>query len=344
MLLSDEIVIDGSHGEGGGQILRTGLTLSAITGKPVKIINIRANRPKPGLANQHLTGSNAIKDISGAIVDGNSLGSTSISFSPTKIEHGEYEFRVETAGAITLVLQTILPALASVKGLTRITVTGGTDVKWSPPIDYYRLALFPLLKRFGMDCNLKIKQRGYYPKGGGEAEVTVDSRGNRSGGLNEERTEPGGIRGIINITDLPLKIAERIKRSITESLPDKYSPEINIEHTGTGKSQGVGVVLAATGGNIILGASSLGERGKPAEKVGKEAAGLLMREINSGSSVDMYMADQLLPYMAFANPGSSYITGNLTKHTLTNIWTIQQFLGDVFEIEEKTNITIVRKR
>jgi RNA 3'-terminal phosphate cyclase len=302
--LSDEPVkLDGSHGEGGGQILRTGLALSAITGHSVEIHSIREKRPKPGLANQHLTGFRALQRICGASVKGDNVGSTAVSFTPRSIEHGEYGFTVGTAGSITLV-------------------------------------------SVGMNCTLKIRQRGYYPKGGGEVEVTVEASGDFDRMAFEKSGEIQDISGIINITGLPASIGDRIRGSIIQNLPDKYSSiiKINIEHMERGPSQGVGVVLAASDGKIIFGASALGERGKPAEKVGKECADQLMKEIEGVAGVDLFTSDQLLPYLAFSEPGSCYKTRMLTNHTRTNVWTIEQFLGKIIAVDEKPNITGIHKR
>jgi RNA 3'-phosphate cyclase len=338
--LSDEVVIDGSRGEGGGQILRTGLAFSAITGKSLTITNIRANRPKPGLANQHLAGLKAIADICDAEVEGAEIGNTSVSFAPGDINHGEYEFAVGTAGAVTLVLQTLLPALASVHGESRITISGGTDVKWSPPVDYYRLVLFPLLRRFGLECSLEVRRRGYYPKGGGLAESRIVSPRtlkaidiDREGGIDE-------ISGTINITGLPFHIAERIEGTVMERLPGNLSglTRINVEHAQKGSSQGVGVVLAAFGSGRILGGGSLGERGKPAESLGEEAAGNLIKEIEGGAGVDVHAADQLLPFMALAPTGSRFCARALSNHALTNVDVIERFLGKTFDIDEKAGI------
>lgn len=342
----DQIIIDGSYGEGGGQILRTGLAMSAITKCTVSINNIRANRPRPGLANQHLTGLHALQRICGARTEGDKVGSTSISFSPENIKHGDYEFNVGTAGSITLVLQTVLPALASVKGHSKLLVTGGTDVKWSPPMDYYHLVLFPLLKRFGVDCRLQINKRGYYPKGGGEVEVFIDSSGEFGSVALKEPHKITDISGLINITGLPMAIAERIRSSVIRYLPNRYSSttRIEIKYLKGGRSQGVGLVLAASNGNSIIGASSLGERGKSAEKVGEEAVNQLMREMEGGGSVDTYASDQLLPYLAFSKPGSCYSARELTNHANTNIRTIQHFLSNVFEIEEGTKVTRISKK
>lgn len=336
--MPDEVVIDGSEGEGGGQMLRTGLAFSAVTGMPLTINNIRANRPKPGLANQHLAGLKAIAKVSGAGVDGAEIGCTTVRFSPEKIRHGDYEFAVGTAGSVTLVLQTLLPALASVEGESKIIVSGGTDVKWSPPLDYYRLVLFPMLENLGLDCSLVVKKRGYFPRGGGRVIFHIKSSGGVAdfdAGSSEEISQ---IRGMINITGLPKHIAERIENAIKNCLPERYSGNANleIEHRENGPSQGVGVVLAAArgaGSGTVIGASSLGERGKPAEKVGKEAVNYLMNEIESGAGVDAHAADQLLPFMALAPLGGRLTARTLSDHAMTNISVIEKFLGKIFEVD-----------
>jgi RNA 3'-phosphate cyclase len=333
--LPDDVIIDGSEGEGGGQILRTGLAFSAITGKGLTIKNIRANRPKPGMAHQHLAGLKAIREICGAEVEGAEIGCTEVRFSPGTITHGEYGFEVGTAGSVTLVLQTLLPALASTKGESIIIISGGTDVKWSPPADYYRLVLFPMLCRMGLECSIDIKKRGYYPRGGGSVEARVRSPGAlrplRVGGDGEA----GEISGIVNITALPVHIAERIERTIGSKLPDELSSKLDIviDHRGKGPSQGVGVVLAATKGDGLLGGSALGERGKPAEKVGKEAIENLTCELNIGAGVDIHAADQILPYMALGPAGSLYNARTLSNHAMTNISVIEKFLGKTFEVD-----------
>ena len=321
-------MIDGSKGEGGGQMFRTSLAFSAITGKPVTIQNIRANRPKPGLARQHLTGLNLISKICQAEVKGAELGSTCVEFLPNEIKHGQYSIDVGTAGSITLVLQTILPALASVKGQSEIELIGGTDVKWSPPADYYTLVLFPLLEKIGLECNLDIQQRGYFPRGGGKVTASIKSTGKLQLLKLEPLSEPN-ITGIVNITGLPGKIAEQIGAVVLDYFPEAV---IHIQHKENGPSQGVGIVLTAADGHTILGASSLGERGKPAEKVGKEAAKNLLAEIEGHGSVDVYASDQLLPYLASA--GGKYSARELTGHAKTNIDIIEKFLGKTFEIEE----------
>ena len=319
-------------------MFRTSLGFSAITGKQLTIKNIRANRPKPGLARQHLTGLELIGKICQAEVRGGELGSTEVHFRPGQIGHGQYSIDVGTAGSVTLVLQTILPALASVKGESEIQLTGGTDVKWSPPVDYYQLVLFPLLEKMGLKCSLDIQQRGYFPRGGGKVTARIVSSGNLKPLSLELFSEARIITGIVNITGLPTKIAEQIGAVVLDDFPEAV---IHIQNRDKGPSQGVGVVLSTTDGQTILGASSLGEKGKPAEKVGKEAARNLLAEIDGQGTVDVYASDQLLPYLAMAS--GSFSAREFTSHARTNIDTIEKFLGKTFEIDDGQIIKFFKK-
>ena len=319
-------------------MLRTSLAFSAITGKPVIIENIRANRPKPGLARQHLTGLNLISQICDAEVTGAEMGSTGVEFHPNKIKHGQYSIDIGTAGSITLVLQTILPALASIEGDSIIHLIGGTDVKWSPPVDYYKLILFPLLVKMGLKCQLKIEQRGYYPKGGGKVTVSISSKGKLKPLELQEFSEPRDIIGIVNISGLSVKIAERVGSSVLDYFPEAT---IHIQHKKIVPSQGIGIVLATTDSRTILGTSALGERGKPAEEVGKEAADNLLAEIEGHGSVDVFASDQLLPYMALA--GGKISAREFTGHAKTNIDIIEKFLGKTFDISEGQIVEIQKR-
>ena len=322
------VIIDGSTGEGGGQMLRTALAFSAITGKPTIISRIRANRPKPGLAPQHLTGLDLLTRICGAEVDGADPGSNRIVFEPGQILHGDHNIDVGTAGSITLVLQTVLPALASVEGKSEITLTGGTDVKWSPPVDYYNQVLFPLLARMGLECRLELETRGYYPKGGGRAVCTVESKGRllplELGPFGEMK----GLQGIINLTGLPGEIGERIGSVVLDHFPEAI---IMMDQRGQGPSQGVGIVLAAVDGQTIMGADSLGERGWPAEKVAKGVVNSLLANMNARASVDLFTSDQLLPYLALG--GGKYISRELTGHAETNVKIINMFVEKKLAIQ-----------
>lgn len=343
------IEIDGSYGEGGGQILRMSVALSALTGKEVRVKNIRAKRPNPGLKRQHITAIGAVREICNGEAEGLKEGSLSITFRPGKIEGGEYFFDIGTAGSITLVLQAcILPSLFAEKEVI-ITLKGGTDVKWAPPWDYFQHVFLPLLRKMNVRIESRLKRRGYYPKGGGEVEVTIkpcaelDSIDFRENG--EEKTD---IKGIVNISSLPPHIAERIKNSAEREFHTKgMDAEIGIEEANA-LSPGVGIVLWASDGDSsegekggrLLGADCLGERGKPAEKVGKDAAISLIEEIESGADIDIRAVDQLLPYMALAG-SSSFRCRKISNHAETEMWLLEKFLDVKFEKKTEGGLTRV---
>ncbi len=318
------IVIDGSMGEGGGQILRTALALSAVTGRPVKIINIRAKRKKPGLRPQHLTAVQALAQITKARVIGASVGSMTIEFYPGKVQGGFYKFDIGTAGSISLVLQALLPALAYADRPVRLRIRGGTDVPMSPTIDYVREVLFKLLLRLGYKTRLSVLRRGHYPRGGGIVEVEIPDP---PGSLNPvkiiERGKLLDIAGRSHAVKLPRHVAERQANSASKIIHSHFRilPKIEIEwyeperdpHLGPGS----GITLWSIFENSIMGADALGARGKPAEKVGMEAAEELVEDISTGAALDRYASDMLPVYMALAEGPSEYMGAMLTSHTKT---------------------------
>ncbi len=334
------IEIDGSHGEGGGQILRTSVSLSAVTGRPVKIFNIRSKRKKPGLAPSHMTAIEAAAKMSDADTDGLYPGSAELVFKPREVLGGRFEFDVGTAGSISLVLQTcLIPAILS-KSLVSVTVRGGTDVNWSPPIDYMRLVHLPILSMFGPSCELEIRTRGFYPEGGGEVSIEISRSGDLSG---VELTSPGKmmrIEGVSYVQNLPRDIATRINHAATKRLIEHRAVKIESD-SRKGVSTGAGIVLAARCENTILGASALGAKGVRSEVLGENCALELMETMGSGATVDEHMLDQILPYMALARGRSTIMAEELTQHADTNMWVIERFLGRRFNVEKVRNLVQV---
>ena len=333
------IEIDGSYGEGGGQILRLSVALSALLGKPVKVKNIRAKRPNPGLRRQHITAIEAVKKICGGSAVGLKEGSLSIEFYPGKIIGGEYAFNIGTAGSITLVLQAcILPSIFAEKE-TKLVLTGGTDVKWSPSWDYFQHVFLPLLKKMGISIEANLLRRGYYPKGMGKAEVKIQPCKEihppsfKNGELN--------IEGIVHIANLPIQIAQRVKNSAENEIKRKGMESSITIQQGEASSPGIGIALWASNGKII-GADCLGERGLPAEKVGKNAAQSLLKEIEAGVDVDERAVDQILPYVALAS--SSFTCRKISKHAETEMWLLRKFLDVDFEVkgERKKEVRALR--
>ncbi|VVB90234.1 RNA 3'-terminal phosphate cyclase [uncultured archaeon] len=318
--------IDGSYGEGGGQILRTAVALSSVTGKPVEIENIRKMRPKPGLAPQHVKAVESAAAICEAEVRGCSLHSTRLSFRPGKIKGGTYKIDIGTAGSITLLLQCLMPAALHAPDAMKLKITGGTDVSWSPSIDYFRFVTLGALSRIGYNCDLRLIQRGYYPRGGGCVEATIKPSALKKAFF--DKNSCNAVEGISHSSNLPAHIAERQAASAEELLHrGGYETRISREIKYC-PSTGSGITLWCG----ALGGSTLGKRGLRAEKVGSDAAEAILNELGSGAGVDIFLADQLIPYMALAGTGS-FTTRLITPHTKTNIWVTEQFLDVKFKIE-----------
>lgn len=329
------IEIDGSYGSGGGQVIRTAAGLSAVTQKSCKIMNIRAGRPKPGLAAQHLKGIEAVASLCNAKPEGASIGSTIITFEPNEIDNQHLDIDVGTAGSVTLVLQALLiPSIHANKPI-EFRITGGTHVNWSPTTGYFRHVFSEYMKVMGVEITSSTEKYGYFPKGGGAIKVTVNppkngirpinitARGKHVvteawSNANRELIRPG-------VCERQIKGAERWTK--IDKRNSKYVPSDCI---------GSSISLAASFENCWLGASSIGERGKSAEFVGEEAGKLLQNELNTKATVDNHMADQILPYMALAaEKGQSVIIApEITDHIKTNIWVIEKFLPVKFITEE----------
>src|SRR5947209_3758484 len=299
------IEIDGSMGEGGGQVLRTALALAAVLRHEVRVFNIRAGREDPGLKAQHLTGAKALSQICGASSQGLRIGSTEFIFNPGKVKAGSFHFDVGTAGSITLVLQTLMPLLPFAPGTVEVEITGGTDVRWSPPIDYLRLVTLPLLERMNVHASILVSRRGHYPRGGGVVRITATPVSVLKNIVGKEGGDVIAITGVSHSVKLPIRVAERQASALTRVIERKSIPrpkiEIDASENNTHLGPGSGIVLCATtskGG--VLGADSLGERGRPAEVVGEDAAKKLLEELGSGAFLDRHMGDMIVPYAALA--------------------------------------------
>ncbi|MCD6137461.1 MAG: RNA 3'-phosphate cyclase [Deltaproteobacteria bacterium] len=327
--------IDGSYGEGGGQILRTSLALAAVLQQPVKIRNIRAGRKKPGLRPQHLAGVRAMESITSACTQGAELGSTQLYFEPRQIRYGKHTVNIGTAGSTGLVLQAMLPVLLLAGGASQLTITGGTHVPWSPCFHYLNEVFVPALREMGCTVSLKIERWGWYPRGGGIIVATITPAAGFSPVEWLQREKLKEIHLLSAISNLPVSIAERQRDQALKRLSGKgYS--IAKAALVEAPSQGTGTLLfiKARFENTVAGFASLGKKGKPAEKVADEASSDFLQFAASDASVDNHLADQLVTYMALAKGRSSFIVERITKHLLTNIWVVEQFLPVRFEIDK----------
>lgn len=334
------IEVDGSIGEGGGAVLRTALALSAVSWKPVHIYNIRAKRTKPGLQPQHLRGVEALAKLTKARVEGLGLHSKELRFEPSTIEGGRYRVDIGTAGSTTLILQILMPAAAFARKPVEVEVTGGTDNPFAPPIDFLKNVTIPTLQKMGFRGKVECVQRGHYPRGGGIVRAHIEPIEKLQALGLTESGRVVHIAGVAHCVRLPANIATRMAHAASIALIKAGHAKVDIKSESYSPTQdphlgpGTGITIwAETESGAILGASSLGKRGKPAEQVGREAAENLIKQLQTGRAVDRHLTDQLVPYIALAGGESEITSAELTSHTLTNIALVEQILGVKFEVE-----------
>lgn len=330
------VEIDGSFGEAGGQILRTALSLSAITKKPCHIFNIRKSRPKPGLATQHLIGAQAISQICDGKLEGDFIESEEIKFYPGEIQSKNLGLKIDTAGSITLVLQTlILPGIFAPYPL-KINFRGGaTDTFFSPTIDHFRYVFLKILEKIGVKVDINIAKRGYYPEGGAIVEVKIFPSRIRGVDLVERGTFKKFliISGASDVLK-EKKVAERQIAGAKEVLGKLKLPIAGKTEYHKTESPGSSICLVAEFENTVIGADNLGRIGKKAEDVGKEAALDILKEERVQACLDKHLSDQILPYMALAPRKSQITISEITEHCKTNIWVVEKFIAGKFGIQD----------
>jgi RNA 3'-terminal phosphate cyclase (ATP) len=323
--------IDGSHGEGGGQLVRTAVALAAISGTPIRVANVRANREKAGLAAQHLAGVRAVAMLCDAACEGLELRAASFTFAPRGLRGGTFRCDVGTAGSITLVLQALLPVMLCSPSAVRVAVVGGTDVRAAPPLDYFRRVLLALLQRMDIGVECVVHRRGYYPRGGGEVEIAVAP--GRPRALAVEA--PGRVQhigGLAHVAGLPAHVADRMRRSAVERLaPHRAQIDATVLQPEEAIGQGGAVVVWARTEHAVLGAGRVAERGVRAEALGDAAGEELAADLAAGAALDVHAVDQLLVYLALAG-GGSFTARTVSRHAETAMWLIAQFLPVSFEV------------
>ena len=324
------IELDGAIGY--GQVLRTAIALSALTLQPIKIFNIRINRPNPGLRPQHLTGVLEAAKLCHAEVKNTKIGSTEITFIPKRLEiPDKMIIDIKTAGSITLLLQTILPIIIFSNKKISLTIFGGTDVSGSPTINYYKKVFLYYLERFGVKTNIDVERYGFYPKGGGKVKIEIE-------GIKKLRSvkflERGSLKGIsaFSIVSKELQKAKVAERQISglEEIVGKVNGSFQYVDS---LSVGTSLLAIAEYENCILGKDGLGEKGKRAEDVGREVGLELKKSIESNACLDKFMADQILIFAALAEGTSEFTIEEFTEHVNTNILTCEKLLNVKFEKE-----------
>jgi RNA 3'-terminal phosphate cyclase (ATP) len=319
------IEIDGTFGEGGGQILRTSLALSAVTGHAFRIVDIRAGRRKSGLLRQHLTAARAVAEVCEADVDGMELGSTTLVFRPGDVRPGEYEWSVGSAGSSTLVLQTVLPALLEADSPSRVVVEGGTHNTHAPTFEFLRDTFAPALARAGWELDLQLEAHGFYPAGGGRIVADVQPGDGHPFEIME-RGEITGRRAEATLAHLPDHIAERELGTVREKLswPEDTATIRRVDDSSPGPGNVLTVQLESASGTATF--VGFGQKGVPAETVAETVCDDVKNYLRSGAPVDEHLADQLILPMALAG-GGRFRTTAPTRHTLTQIEIVPKFIA-----------------
>jgi len=349
------IIIDGSYKEGGGQIIRTALALSALTGQPFRAEKIRFNRPVPGLKRQHLACIDALRRLTNARVRGAELKSPAVEFTPGLLQPGHLKIDIGTAGSITLLLQSLLLPCMFAAGDIALDVTGGTDTKWSIPIDYFARLIVP---HYNDIASIQVRQvlRGFFPKGQGHVSLSVCPayrvrnfesidkfirylRGHVSPVDRIDRPLPTRIRGIACASEVLKKadVCGRMAQGAMELLSTRYPVTIEKTYDRTASTGAVVTLWAESAEGLpTIGADGLGERGVRAETVGNKAAARLLDLLKSDAAVDCHLADNLIPLMALT--GGRIKTNRITGHILSNIYACEKFLPARFHVDETRNI------
>jgi RNA 3'-terminal phosphate cyclase (ATP) len=318
------IVVDGSMGEGGGQILRSSLALSLVTGKPFRMEKIRAGREKPGLLRQHLTAVNAAVEVGQAQVEGNAIGSTRLAFTPGKIKAGSYRWAVGTAGSATLVMQTVLPCLLVADNPSHLVLEGGTHNPYAPPYEFLANAFLPIINRMGPTVSSKLERCGFYPAGGGRFTIKVEPAAAMVRVDLIERGEIVRRHAVGIVAQIPRRIAENEVAVLKEKLswdPGSFEIAVNTDSRGPGNA----LICTIESQNITEVFTGFGEFGIPAKQVAGTLSDSVRDYLASGVPVGRYLADQLMIPMALAG-GGRFRTLPLTRHSRTNMEVIGKFL------------------
>ncbi len=344
--MSELIEIDGAEGEGGGQVVRTSLALSVATGRPVRVRNVRARRGRPGLLRQHLTALEAAAEVSGARVEGASLGSRCVALYPSgRVAHGSYRFSVGTAGSAPLVLHTVVPGLLAHPGESQIVVEGGTDNPAAPPSRFLTEVWAPRVRQLGVQLDVEVPRRGFFPAGGGRLEVSLRVPERLEAFEIHARGALREARAIATLSRLPARVGERELDELARALDGALPPTVaRLEEIPDPRGPGNVLSLALHADSGVEVFSAFGAKGKPAEAVAREVAAEATRWLASGAPVGEHQADQLVLLLALAG-GGSFTTVRPSLHTRTQLALIPRFLDveltlDEDPVEDRARVTV----
>lgn len=339
------VEVDGSLGEGGGQILRTAVAFSAILSAPVKVSKIRAGRPEPGLKNQHLSALRVLSDVFGGELSGGRVGSTEVTFVPGPPRDGSYSLDMGTAASITLVLQAVVPAVALAGARLSLDLVGGTDVPWSPTFDYFAEVVKGALGAVGMRFDISSDRRGYYPRGGGRSHVAIEpcKRLTAVSLTTPARVDRADI--FSRCGSLPRNVADRQLESASKMLAEKgVAVGETLAVDGKSDSPGSSVLVCSVGRAHFLGGDSLGARGRPAEEVGSDAATRFVDSARSGANLDANVADMIVPLLSLADDVSTVSVQSVSQHLKSGMRLAGQFTSAAFDVSGGEGCSVITVR
>jgi len=339
------VEVDGSFGEGGGQILRTAVCFSMVLGVPIHVTKIRAGRKIPGLRPQHSATIKILGEICAAKVDGAGVGSTELKFSPGEVEASRGSFNLGTAASIPLVLQAVIPAVSLMGNSYDLDLVGGTDVPWSPTSDYLDRVIAPAMRAVGIGFTFRVERRGYYPNGGGRASVDIDACERVEAlQLSSRRSEgeSGGVSLVSRCGRLPVSVAERQARAAVSALRARgvevVQKEIRLEES---VSPGSSILVSLVEDGCYIGGDSIGGRGKPAENVGREAAETFLTAFATRARADVHLADMLAPVLCLSEAPSALLIPYVTEHLRTSLHVAKQFTNADHRFEDRGDATLL---
>ncbi|MDC0739765.1 RNA 3'-terminal phosphate cyclase [Polyangium mundeleinium] len=328
------LTLDGATGEGGGQILRSSLALSMVTGQAFRVHSIRAKRSKPGLMRQHLAAVRAAAEVSGAVLEGDAIGSRELVFKPGAVKHGSHRFAIGSAGSATLVLQTVLPALLATAGNSSLVFEGGTHNPMAPPYDFVERAFLPIVRRMGASISARLVSYGFYPAGGGRVEVTVEGCPRLAALSLLDRGEVRRTQLRALVSQIPGTVGLREVDAFLAEVPwDRACarPEVVKNSPGPGNA----LVADVESEHVTEVFASFGERGVRAEVVAEKLAKEVKRYLEAGVPVGEHLADQLLLPMVLGE-GGAFRTLSPSGHTRTQVEVIRTFLGTEVRMDERS--------
>jgi RNA 3'-phosphate cyclase len=336
------VQVDGSQGEGGGQILRTAVAFSAIQRRPVRIDRIRAGREVPGLKRQHVSALKVLAEVFGGELTGVEVGSTTVTFIPGKQRVTTFSFDMGTAASITLVLQAVVPAIALSRSRLELSLVGGTDVPWSPTYDYFERVVCEAYKSIGINFEVSAERRGYYPRGGGRVTASIGPSAGVSPLDLNIRGAVSDVRLVSRCGKLPRHVAERQLSSASEFLQkagiNVLEGEMAVEQTD---SPGSSILAYHSGPGLYLGSDGIGEKGRPAENVGREVAMKFAAEAKTFACLDSNLADMVLPLLSLAPSPSKVAIPGLTSHLKSGMQLASEFTGCTWSADARGECFIV---